>query len=156
MREFEPRAQVTRGLVRGGSIERHHRRRHSGRADDLGPPAVAADRRDLDVVQPTANGLVEPLSCGIATGKWHGSVQAPHRAKGKRRPFFCSALYSTSEGTDEATVHRLWMARTLPKSEEIFSSRQAFHSACTVYPQVFHSRPGPRLDAGDMTPNTRT
>ena len=71
MSQRQPRAELAGRRVGRGAVEGHHRRRDSGRPDDLGAPPVDGDGRDLDVVETSADGFVEPLN-GWHAERWSG------------------------------------------------------------------------------------
>src|SRR6185295_17178953 len=62
MRPGEPVAQLTRGLIRRRSVERHERGRHAGNSDDVGAPSILGDRRHLDEIGASSNGFFETMN----------------------------------------------------------------------------------------------
>ena len=61
MREREPAAQLSGGLVRSGPVERHGGGGASGCPGNLGSPLVESDGRHLDVILAAVDDFVEAM-----------------------------------------------------------------------------------------------
>jgi hypothetical protein len=62
MREAQPSAQLTRGLVGCTPVKRHQCPRTTGYSSDLGPPLIPADQGHFDVVFATIDGFFEAMN----------------------------------------------------------------------------------------------
>src|SRR5439155_3436569 len=65
VRAREPLAQLPRRVDRRRAVERHQRRRSTGQADDVRAPAILLDRRDLDQIWTSPDGLFKAMDDGV-------------------------------------------------------------------------------------------
>ena len=133
MRARQPVAELLRGFGGRRTVERHQRRRHTGRPKDVGAPAIARDRRDFDLVPPAANGLFESM---------HGYAHVL-RQKGFQSALKCMQCESPIKRSDVRKRIDLssMAAFALYAREKKFACR-IIHRKCTVHPQDFHTPPG--------------
>ena len=94
MREREPIGQLSRGLIWGLPIKRHHGGRETWRAEQLRAPTVA-DGHDLDEVRAPADGFFEAMNGHYVRYLNRGGTAAILRLSGSR----------SSEAPREGGVH---------------------------------------------------
>ena len=122
VRQREPSGQQAHRFVRGLAVKRHHGRRQSGPAAQLGAPSIADGHR-LDLVRPTANGFFEAMH---DHGVW--------------------MVWGEKETSDDSTLRggaikrsETRRARAHGRPHEIVPADRANKFRCSGSPQVLHS-----------------
>ena len=137
MGEGEPLRQQPGGLIRGGPVKRHHRRRDARRPQQLGAPPIT-DGHDLDQVCAPTNGFFVAMN----------GHNVMFERSGERRLIIRVARWRSSEAPREGGVHTTGCVK-LPRIALKKHLRWLFvHSFCTRHPQLFHTTDLKRRSTG--------
>jgi hypothetical protein len=136
MREAEPSAQLTRGLVGCTPVKRHQRPRATGYPSDLGTPLIAADQGHLDVVFAAIDGFFEAMN-----GERHATR---YEAKSMNWAVNPSSILRIPAGgrkrkDSRRRIHMQHAAanwnNARKKIRDMSECPQAFHCSSTCFPQ---------------------
>jgi hypothetical protein len=136
MREAEPSAQLTRGLVGCTPIKRHQRPRTTWYSSDLGTPLIPADGRHFDVVFAAIDGFFEAMN-----GKRHATKYEAKSMNWAVNPTSILVVRGGGRKRKDSRrrIHMQHAAanwnNARKKIRDMSECPQAFHCSSTCFPQ---------------------